>query len=36
MIFTQDGLGVLSSGPLRGPQCDLYREVLAQQMEKKQ
>ncbi len=30
--FTQDGNTGVSSSPLRGPQCDLYRQVLAQQM----
>jgi para-nitrobenzyl esterase len=36
LIFTQDGLGVVSTGPLRGPQCDLYRQVLAKEMKQKQ
>ena len=35
MSFTQDGAGVASAGPLRGPQCDLYRQVLAGQMKRK-
>jgi para-nitrobenzyl esterase len=30
--FTQDANTAVSSSPLRGPQCDLYRQVLAQQM----
>jgi para-nitrobenzyl esterase len=30
--FTQEGTVVVSTAPLRGPQCDLYRKVLAQQM----
>jgi para-nitrobenzyl esterase len=32
LIFTEDGRGEASAGPLRGPQCDLFRKVLAQQM----
>lgn len=36
MIFTQDGLGTVSAGPLRGPQCELYRQVLAQKAKQKQ
>lgn len=30
--FTEDGQGVASTGPVRGPQCDLYREILAVSM----
>lgn len=32
LAFTQDGRAVASSGPLRKPQCDLYREVLKRLM----
>ena len=32
LIFTEEGQAVVSSGPLRGPQCDLYRGVLAERM----
>jgi para-nitrobenzyl esterase len=32
LIITQDGDAVLSTGPLRGPQCDLFRKVLAPRM----
>jgi para-nitrobenzyl esterase len=30
--FTEDATAVVSTTPLRGPQCDLYRKVLAEQM----
>jgi para-nitrobenzyl esterase len=30
--FTQDGATAVSITPLRAPECDLYRKVLAQQM----
>lgn len=30
--FTEDGHAVASTGPLRAPQCDLYREILAVHM----
>ena len=36
LIFNQDGHAVLSAGPLRGPQCDLYREALAVRMKQGQ
>lgn len=36
LIFTPDGGTALSNGPLRAPQCDLYRKVLAQQMSRTQ
>jgi len=29
LIFAEDGNAVLSRGPLRGAQCDLYRETIA-------
>ncbi len=32
LVFTEDGQGVASNGPLRAPQCDLYREILAVSM----
>jgi len=32
LIFTEEGRAVVSPGPLRGPQCDLYRGVLAERM----
>ncbi|MGA2752450.1 MAG: carboxylesterase family protein [Terracidiphilus sp.] len=32
LIFTEDGQGLASAGPLRAPQCDLYREILAVRM----
>jgi para-nitrobenzyl esterase len=32
LIFTEEGQAVPSIGPLRGPQCDLYRAVLAERM----
>jgi para-nitrobenzyl esterase len=32
LVFTLDGQAVTSTGPLRGPQCDLYREILAERM----
>ncbi len=32
LIFTEDGLVAASTGALRAPQCDLYREVLAVRM----
>jgi para-nitrobenzyl esterase len=32
LVFTEDGQGVDSNGPLRAPQCDLYREILAARM----
>jgi para-nitrobenzyl esterase len=32
LIFTEDGQGVASTGPLRAPQCDLYRQILAVRM----
>jgi para-nitrobenzyl esterase len=32
LIFTEEGQVVLSTGPLRSPQCDLFRKVLAQRM----
>jgi para-nitrobenzyl esterase len=32
LTFTEDGHAVTSAGPLRAPQCDLYREVLAVHM----
>jgi para-nitrobenzyl esterase len=31
LIFTEEGEAVVSGGPLRGPQCDLYREIIAVQ-----
>ena len=34
--FTVDGTAVVSAAPLRGPQCDLYRTVLAGQMKQGQ
>jgi para-nitrobenzyl esterase len=36
LIFTEDGQSVASTGPLRTPQCDLYREVLAARMKQPQ
>ncbi len=36
LIFTQDGQAVVSTGPSRGPQCDLFRKVLAQRMKQGQ
>jgi para-nitrobenzyl esterase len=32
LLFTEDGQGAVSTGPLRAPQCDLYRRVLAERM----
>jgi para-nitrobenzyl esterase len=32
LVFTEDGQGVASTSPLRAPQCDLYREILAVSM----
>ncbi len=32
LAFTEDGRAVASTAPLRGPQCDLYRETLAEKM----
>jgi para-nitrobenzyl esterase len=29
LIFTEEGQAVVSPGPLRGPECDLYRQILA-------
>jgi len=36
LIFTEEGQAVVSTGPLRGPQCDLLRKVLAQRMKQPQ
>jgi para-nitrobenzyl esterase len=36
LIFTQDGNAVTSTGPLRGPHCDLYRKVLAVRLKQEQ
>jgi para-nitrobenzyl esterase len=30
LVFTEGGQAVVSTGPLRAPQCDLYREILAE------
>jgi para-nitrobenzyl esterase len=32
LVFTEGGQAVASTGPMRGPQCDLYREILAVSM----
>lgn len=32
ITFTEEGQGVSSTGPFRGPQCELYRQVLAVRM----
>ncbi len=32
LIFTEDGQAAASTGRLRAPQCDLYRQILAQRM----
>ena len=34
LVFTEDGQAAASTGPLRPPQCDLYREVLAVRMKR--
>ncbi len=36
LIFSQDGGIAVSLGPMRGPQCALYRKVLAQRMNQTQ
>ncbi len=36
LIFTEEGQAVVSAGPLRGPQCDLYRNVLEERMKEGQ
>lgn len=36
LIFAKDGQAVISNGPLRGAQCDLYRRVLEDKLEKPQ
>ena len=36
LIFTEDGQGVASTGPLRAPQCDLYRQILAERIKRPQ
>ena len=36
LIFTEDGQAAASTGPLRTPQCDLYRRVLAARMKRPQ
>lgn len=35
LILTKEGWAQASTGPMRGPQCELYRKVLARQMSKK-
>lgn len=32
LIFTEDGQAAASTGRLRAPQCDLYRQILAERM----
>ncbi len=36
LTFTEEGQAAVSTGPLRGPQCDLYREILAERMKQQQ
>ncbi len=36
LIFTPDGGIALSNGPLRAPQCDLYRKMLTQSIKQEQ
>ncbi|MGB8031862.1 MAG: carboxylesterase family protein [Terracidiphilus sp.] len=36
LIFNEDGQAVASTGPLRAPQCNLYREILAVRMKQPQ
>ncbi len=36
LIFTPDGGTALSNGPLRAPQCDLYRKILTQRIKQEQ
>lgn len=34
LIFTEDGQAAASTRPLRPPQCDLYRQILAERMKR--